>query len=387
MRAVALLLGLAGLAGCTSAGSADPAGDTASETVAPPAGGNWPVFRGNPLATGVADGTLPERLGLLWTFSDKDGGFEAGAAIVDGVVFAGSLGGNLYAVNLADGREKWRFHTELGFTASPAVRDGTVFVGDSDGRFHAIDAATGREKWHFDTEAEINSSANFHKSRVLFGSQDATLYCLDADSGKLVWKYRERGPDSLLADRRRRSRVRGRMRRQAARHRPGGGEGGRRRAAGRPDRLHARRVGRPPLRRHRGQDLLRDRLEASPSGVAIHRPGQESSVPFVGGRDAGGGAGRLARQMPARDRSAEPARALWQFTTRGRVDSSPVVVGGRVFFGSADGRLYAVDVASGKEVWKFEGGGSFTASPAVAAGRLVIGTDDGNLYCFGQEKP
>jgi outer membrane protein assembly factor BamB len=58
-----------------------------------------------------------------------------------------------------------------------------------------------------------------------------------------------------------------------------------------------------------------------------------------------------------------------------------------VFFGSADGRLYAVDVASGKEVWKFEGGGSFTASPAVAAGRLVIGTDDGNLYCFGQPKP
>ena len=65
------------------------------------------------------------------------------------------------------------------------------------------------------------------------------------------------------------------------------------------------------------------------------------------------------------------------------MDGSPVVVGGRVFVGSADGRLYALDLSSGQQVWSYEAGGSILASPAVAAGRLVIGTDDGDLYCFG----
>ena len=65
------------------------------------------------------------------------------------------------------------------------------------------------------------------------------------------------------------------------------------------------------------------------------------------------------------------------------MDSSPVIVGRRAFVGSADGRLYAVDIKTGKEVWRFECGGDVIASPAVAAGRLVIGNDSGTLYCFG----
>ena len=80
-------------------------------------------------------------------------------------------------------------------------------------------------------------------------------------------------------------------------------------------------------------------------------------------------------------------RPLWEFATKGRVDSSPVVVGRRVFVGSSDGRIYGLDLKTGQEVWRFEAGGEVNASPAVAAGRMVIGTDDGKLYCFGAKQP
>ena len=79
-------------------------------------------------------------------------------------------------------------------------------------------------------------------------------------------------------------------------------------------------------------------------------------------------------------------RRLWEFATRGMVDSSPVVVGDRVFFGSQDGRIYGLDRASGKEVWRYDAGGKIVASPAVAGGRLVIGSDSGHLYCFGRDR-
>jgi outer membrane protein assembly factor BamB len=77
---------------------------------------------------------------------------------------------------------------------------------------------------------------------------------------------------------------------------------------------------------------------------------------------------------------------VWTFSTKSRVDSSPVIVGSRVFVGSSDGRLYGLDRKTGKKVWEYETGGDFIASPAVASGRLVIGNTDGTLYCFGAKK-
>ncbi len=68
--------------------------------------------------------------------------------------------------------------------------------------------------------------------------------------------------------------------------------------------------------------------------------------------------------------------------TRARIDSSPVVSGGRVYVGSGDGKLYVVDAGSGKAVFEFEAGGPLTASPAVADGKLVIGSTDGRLFCL-----
>ena len=92
-------------------------------------------------------------------------------------------------MKLADGKEKWKFHTELGFKAAAAVRDGVAFVGDTDGKFYTIDAATGKEIWSVESGAEISAGANFYQDKVLFASQDGGLYCLAATDGKLAWKY------------------------------------------------------------------------------------------------------------------------------------------------------------------------------------------------------
>jgi outer membrane protein assembly factor BamB len=74
---------------------------------------------------------------------------------------------------------------------------------------------------------------------------------------------------------------------------------------------------------------------------------------------------------------------LWTFPTRGRVDSSPVVVGDKVLVGSDDGHIYMVSLDKGKELWSYEIGQSVGSSPAVADGKVVIGSDDGSVYAFG----
>jgi outer membrane protein assembly factor BamB len=82
--------------------------------------------------------------------------------------------------------------------------------------------------------------------------------------------------------------------------------------------------------------------------------------------------------------NAQTGKLMWEFVTKSRVESSPAVVGDRVYVGSNDGRFYVLNVATGAKVWEFNAGGPLSASPAVAEGRIVIGTQDGKLYCFGE---
>jgi outer membrane protein assembly factor BamB len=62
--------------------------------------------------------------------------------------------------------------------------------------------------------------------------------------------------------------------------------------------------------------------------------------------------------------------------------SSPVVVDGVVYVGSADGRVYALDAASGSRRWTFQTGDRIRATPALAEGVVYIGSWDGYLYAL-----
>jgi outer membrane protein assembly factor BamB len=60
--------------------------------------------------------------------------------------------------------------------------------------------------------------------------------------------------------------------------------------------------------------------------------------------------------------------------------SSPVVVGGTVYFGSGDGNVYALAALSGQLKWKFHTGDVVHASPAYADGVLFFGSWDSYFY-------
>ena len=70
----------------------------------------------------------------------------------------------------------------------------------------------------------------------------------------------------------------------------------------------------------------------------------------------------------------------WSFATGGAIVSSPLVVGGVVYVGSADGNLYAVEAASGKLRWKYDAHGDVNSSPAVSGDTVFIVSLDGKLY-------
>ena len=80
----------------------------------------------------------------------------------------------------------------------------------------------------------------------------------------------------------------------------------------------------------------------------------------------------------------EKLSLLWTFTVKeGQFDSTPAIVGDRVYIGDADGTLFALNLKTGKEVWRFKDEGviGFSASPAVRNGLIYIGDIDGKFMC------
>jgi len=78
-------------------------------------------------------------------------------------------------------------------------------------------------------------------------------------------------------------------------------------------------------------------------------------------------------------------RVKWKFPTGNRIVSSPVIDNKKIYFGSDDGNVYAIDAESGREIWRRSTKGPVPSTPAVAAGIVYFASYDGNFYALNAE--
>ncbi len=77
---------------------------------------------------------------------------------------------------------------------------------------------------------------------------------------------------------------------------------------------------------------------------------------------------------------ADTGNLIWEHPVKGPVDSSPAVAGSSVFIGLRDGTVLSLHKDTGELQWEFPTGGIFATSPVVLEGILYIGSGDGKLY-------
>jgi eukaryotic-like serine/threonine-protein kinase len=115
--------------------------------------------------------------------------------VADGRVYFGSGDHNVYALDAHDGRPIWAFRTGDVVHASPALAEGVLYIGSWDGVFYALDAATGKLRWRFKSgeDHDIHNQVGFQSSAavsdgiVYVGCRDAHVYALDANTGAQRW--------------------------------------------------------------------------------------------------------------------------------------------------------------------------------------------------------
>lgn len=107
-------------------------------------------------------------------------------AVADGVIYAGSTDGALYAVDAQDGAELWRAGT--GTFSSATVRDGTLYVGGAD--LVALAPSDGSVQWSVPTDRRIVGPPRVRDGTVYAASSGASgwaIRAVDADDGTVEW--------------------------------------------------------------------------------------------------------------------------------------------------------------------------------------------------------
>jgi outer membrane protein assembly factor BamB len=87
--------------------------------------------------------------------------------------------------------------------------------------------------------------------------------------------------------------------------------------------------------------------------------------------------------------TAATGNLRWHYHAGGLIKGAVAFSGNRIYFGSYDTHVYALDVRTGKQVWRASSQprigrtGTFYANPAAAYGRVYIGATDGKMYSYG----
>jgi outer membrane protein assembly factor BamB len=128
----------------------------------------------------------------IWSVSAGGGGgaLRAGLApaIVGDRVFVAGRGGDVLALQAADGKTVWRSRTKAPLTGGPGVGDGVVVVGSTDGEVIALAADDGAERWRVELGGEVLSAPAVGGQVVVVRTVDGRLHGLSVLDGKSLWR-------------------------------------------------------------------------------------------------------------------------------------------------------------------------------------------------------
>lgn len=302
----------------------------------------------------------------LWTFR-AGGEIRHPPVIAGGRVFVASHADNLFALDLRSGRPRWEYRPPAGhlWNASLAIGPGVLYVGTQGGRLVALDQSTGRVIWRRSVRGEVKfrpfvAGDRLYVATTFAGGRmekdpagRATVYALRAADGSTVWEratanFALREPFLLDG----RVFVGGAFASDVPTE---DGEGG-------WTRVYALDAGSgEPKWTYESADGFVKSLYAFGPAVA-----------YVGYADV------------MRGLDAASGRQSWRYHTENWTQGF-LGAGDRIYFGSANGFVHALDAASGKGLWKYDQYGVFNyvvGVPALMDGVLYYQTTYNQIWAL-----
>lgn len=125
-----------------------------------------------------------QETGQIWT---------SGPAADDRNVYLGTVENKLVALYLDDGKKRWEIETDGWIMGDITSIDGIVYFGTNGGTMHAVNANNGNIIWKTTIHKAIKTSAELGqiggRTALLAGSDDGSVYAFGAEEGEILWKF------------------------------------------------------------------------------------------------------------------------------------------------------------------------------------------------------
>ncbi len=267
---------------------------------------------------------------MIWPVPESlDGNIEGSPRSANGLIYAGTAAGWIYALDPARDQGKrvlWKYPAGDRVIGAVGVSpDGkTVYACTAGRMLHAVGAKDGQPLWKKDLPAEGGVGPAFLPGAVLVACQNGLLLALKgAGPADELWRYQAGGQlGPMLVD-------------KDVIY-----------AAGGDQQVHAVRAD--------GKGLWK----RSVPGAALSRPGRLGDVVYAASRE-----GKILFL------SAGSGEVLVRFEADGAIQGGVAVEGSLVYFGSDDGYLYAFDPSAGEMRWRCKSKGNIRVAPVLGGGR------------------
>ncbi len=133
---------------------------------------------------------------IIWQFT-ASGAINSSPILHNGIIYIGSNGKNLYALNSQTGAEIWKFSTPKMIRSTPAIANDKIYI-ESGNVLYALNLDA-QQQWQFDLYSTnlheyidnwdyFHSSPNIVNGIVFIGTEHGLVYGIDAESGQEQFK-------------------------------------------------------------------------------------------------------------------------------------------------------------------------------------------------------
>lgn len=140
---------------------------------------------------------------LQWKF--ETGAGIASTPVVDEaerLVYVAGFDSKLRAIDIDTHVERWSFRADNWFWTTPIFVNGVVYAGSLDGNVYAVDIATGDLAWArpFETDDPVRSAPVLAGGVIVVADRGGNVYGIDPETGVDVFNGPIVLPDDVLAD-------------------------------------------------------------------------------------------------------------------------------------------------------------------------------------------
>ena len=329
---------------------------------------DWPMFHHDLSLTGYTMYDGPDTSDIAWSL-DTEEEIRSSPAIVDGVLYVGTLAGNLIAANVESGSIVWTYAAGSPIYSSPAVEDGIVYFLSEDGMMHAVNVNDGSSNWARSIGGPGPydwSSPAVHNGNVFIATSTGNVTSLNGGTGIANWStYIGASPNSMIAV------ANGKV------------YSGTHNFDNSSPTLVALNEADGSIAWTYDYSLSHSGVTGmiNCNGVAVADGDGDGYLEVYFGIHNWNGAGPQAICLDEATGVEE-----WAVSIGGNSTSTPAIHEGVVFIGSDDGNVYALDAtASGAVLWTYPTGDSVWASPAVADGKVYVGSLNHWFYALDEQ--